>query len=165
MMEDSLKALWNYAEGSTNDINHRFRKGTPTLTDFEIAEKISRLETPMELPTLYRATLWRHFTEDYGVTRENIHFMVGKTIIDNGYLSTSVDRRVPKSMYPIDSDTIFIRILSNEKHKAINVNAILGSNSPTPSQKEIILGRGTKFSILHVENKDGITYIDVELIS
>ena len=162
---DSLNALYDYAYGYTNSINYGLRRGNPTEEELRIADRISKLETPMELPTLYRGTLWRHLSGDYGITRGNIHSMIGRTITDKGYLSTSIDKKVPKDMYPMDRDTVFMRIKSKGKHRAMDVNGLLGRKSPSPGQKEILLGRNTKFTIAKVNEKNGITYIDVELKS
>lgn len=164
-MADSLDALYDYANGTTNSINFGLRRGNPTVEELSTAERLSRVESLMELPTLYRATLWKHIEGDYGITRSNLQAMIGRRIIDKGYMSTSSDSRVPESMYPMDSNTVFIRITSKGKHRAMNVNELLGSRSPSPSQKEFLLGRNTEFSITKFEQKNGITYIEVELKS
>lgn len=163
-MKESLKALYEYAEGIT-DINYRLRSGTFTDETMSISRRISKLESFMRLPILYRGTLWDDFSGDYGITRENIHSMVGRIIVDRGYLSTSTNREVPFRMYPIDKGTLFMRILSKGKYRAIDVNRLLGSHSPSPSQKEILLGRNTKFRLLRITEIKGITHIDVELKS
>lgn len=162
---EALDALREYAEGYTNSINYGLRRGNPTNEDLIIADKISRLESPMELPILYRATLWKDLTGDYGITRKNISSMIGTTITDKGFLSTSIDKRVPEEMYPMDRNTVFLRIKSKGKHRAMNVNGLLGRKSPSPSQKEILLGRNTSFTLTGFEQKNGITYIDAELKS
>lgn len=162
---ESLDALREYAEGYTNNINYGLRRGNPTDEELKIADKISRLETLMELPTLYRATLWKDLNGDYGITRKNLSAMMGATITDKGFLSTSIDRRVPEGMYPMDRNTVFLRIKSKGRHRAMNVNGLLGKKSPSPSQKEILLGRNTSFTLTGFEQKNGITYIDAELKS
>lgn len=162
---DSLDALYDYANGDTTHINYGLRRGSSTAEELKIADKLSRLETPMELPTLYRATLWKDISADFGVTRKNISSMVGKDIADKGYMSTSKDSRVPKMMYPIDKNTVFLNIKSKGKHRAIDVNGLLGKKSPASYQKEVLLGRNTRLTITGVKEKDGITYIDVELKS
>ena len=164
-LRDSLRALYDYAYGVTTSINYRLRRDNPTCTDIELSHKISFLETFMELPILYRATLWKYFTDDYGITKDNIHSKVGEVILDKGYLSASKDRRVPKLLYPVDSDTLFMRIFSDGKHRAIDVNETLGEDSPWRDQKEVILGMNTRFTITKISKCKGITYIDVKLKS
>lgn len=159
--EESLSALYNYAYGSSCDLNYRLRQGSSRKHNI-IADKMSQLESEQELPILYRATLWEHFIKDFGVNKDEL---IGKTITDKGFMSTSIDSEVPKELYPIDSGTLFMRIRSKGKHRAIDVNATLGKMSPYPYQKEILLGRRTQFTVVDLTNEKGITYIEVELKS
>ena len=165
MNRENIDALYDYAYGITTGINYRFRTNIQSRKDLHIARLISELETLTELPTLYRATLWKDLTAYYGLTRGNINSKIGEVFTDYGFMSTSIDREVPPQMYSIDIGTVFMTIRSTGKHRAINVNEILGEKSPAKCQKEILLGKGTKFIITQVANKKGITYIDVELKS
>lgn len=161
--EESLSALYDYAYGRNCALNYILRQGQPTDTEVKISEKLSRLESYMELPILYRATLWNHFVADYKVRQEDLR--VGTLLKDSGFMSTSRNKEVPKELYPIDKDTAFIRIVTSGCHRAIDVNALLGSNSPYPSQREILLGKDTQFIVTGIKVKDGITYIDVDIKS
>lgn len=165
MNRENIDALYDYAYGITTGINYRFRTNIQSRKDLHIARLISELETLTELPTLYRATLWKDLTAYYGLTRGNINSKIGEVFTDYGFMSTSIDREVPPQMYSIDIGTVFMTIRSTGKHRVINVNEILGEKSPAKYQKEILLGKDTKFIITQVANKKGITYIDVELKS
>ena len=165
MNQESVDALFDYANGTTAGMNYRFRTNTQNRKDQFLAMLISELETPMELPTLYRVTSWKDLTEYFGLTRGNIKSKIGEVFVDRGFMSTSIDKVVPQQMYFIDIGTVFMTIHSKGKHRAIDVNKILGDKSPSKHQKEIILGKDTKFAITQVANIKGITYIDVELKS
>lgn len=163
MNKENIDALFDYAYGITTGINYRLRTKTQNRKDLYLVKLISELETPMELPTLYRATLWKDLTEYYGITRNNINSRIGEVFIDYDFMSTSVDRNVPRQMYSIDIGTVFMTIRSKGKHRAIDVNKTLGEKSPAKYQKEFLLGKSTKFILTQVANKKGITYIDIEL--
>lgn len=165
MNKESIDALFDYAYGVTVGINYRLRTKTQNRKDLYLVKLISELETLTELPTLYRATLWKDLTTYYGLTRGNINSKIGEVFTDYGFMSTSIDREVPPQMYSIDVGTVFMTIRSTGKHRAIDINKVLGEKSPAKYQKEILLGKDTKFVITQVANKKGITYIDVELKS
>lgn len=163
--DQSKQALYDYAYGYTNDLNYRFRKGKPKKQDKENAKLISKLAKPMKLPTLYRSAEWRHFKQDYDIDKNTIRDHIGDVIIDQGFLSTSVEEDGAWQLNVKDKDNLLIIFKSTKKHKAIDINDILGDKSPSPEQREILLDQYTKFKIIKVEEDNkGVITIITELI-
>lgn len=164
--DPSKQALYDYAYGYTNDLNYRFRKGKPKKQDKQNAELISKLAKPMKLPTLYRSAEWRHFKQDYNIDKNTVKDHIGDVIEDPGFLSTSVEEDGAWQLNTKDKDNLLIIFKSTDKHNAIDINDILGEDSPSPKQREILLDQYTKFKILKVEeDKKGVITIVAELQS
>lgn len=162
--ENVIKALYDYEFGYTTDINYRFHTSSATSTDIKEASKISSVMKSQKLPVLYRATSWEYMQKWFGVYRDCLDVWIGKIFVDKGFVSTSLDPRVPMDFYPNNSETVYFTIKSKKAVKAVNINDVLGKASPSPSDKEVLLDRNTKFKILSCDVKNNIYHIDLEII-
>lgn len=162
--ESAIKALYDYAFGYTTDINYRFRTSSATSNDIKEATKISATMKLQKFPTLYRATSWKYMQKWFGVYKDCIDAWVGNIFVDKGFVSTSLDPKVPMDFYPNNTDTVYFTIKSNKAIRGVNINDILGKASPSPSDKEVLLDRNTKFKMLSYTIKNNIYHIDIEIV-
>lgn len=162
--EDCVKSLYDYVAGYTTDMNHRLRIHKANNFDILEANNISSLMAVSKVSTLYRAVLWKSMKMWFGISKDNVQGLIGNTFIDPGFVSTSVDSKMPWNNYPKNSETVYITISSRNLVRHIDVNKVLGKSSPSPSDKEILLDINTQFKINSCIIKDNIYFLGLEII-
>lgn len=162
--EDCIKSLYEYVAGYTTDINHRLRTYKTTKFDIQEAENISSLMIVSKVSTLYRAVLWKSMKMWFGIYKDNIQRLIGKIFVDPGFVSTSIDSKMPWNNYLKSSETVYLTISARNPVRHVDVNKVLGTASPSPSDKEILLDRNTQFRIDSCVIKDGIYFLGLEIM-
>lgn len=143
-------ALDSYTSNGFLHINKFLRKGPgnmdPDLIEYH-TERIERLDKAFTRPgavlkenyTLHRGMDW----EDFGEKVSRGEIGVGSTWTDKGFTSTSVrhDR--------IETGNVTMRIKAPKGLPAIHIDG----HSAHPSEREVLLRRGTSFRITKIEQR------------
>lgn len=88
------------------------------------------------------SVLWRGFApRQLGV--DDVRDLVGKTVQDEGFVSTSLEERIAQS-FAFSHDGVVARIVARKGTNAAYI----------PSEKEVLLPRGKRFRIVAVERTD-----------
>jgi len=121
-------------------------------------EMIHELDAIVSKNTLSQdSVLYRGFQpEQFGV--KDISTLVGKTIQDAGFVSTSIDERTGQT-FAFSHDGVMARIIAPKGTNAAYM---------TSSEKEALLPRGRRFRIVDVETRDldgePLDYVTMEVL-
>lgn len=164
----ALNSLWNYVSGYTvGGINKDLRKGVMSKQLKEIVGRIDSL-MQMQKVKVYRTVDWDYMQNIYGITKENIDEMIGKTFVAKGYSSTSkIFGNVWASYWTPDTD-LCMEITSKGKVGCIDINSLLPPEDiDCEEQEEILLQRNLNFAINSyelIDNGDNIKGGDIHFL-
>ena len=162
---DIDQAIYEYSGREYRPINKGLRDGFDSFDPEDVEylqERIANLDKAFEVSvltenqTLYRATSSRVFG-----TRpiEELQALVGQTIEDKGFVSTSISDKYLKGGF----DTALLDAEQRARQVAFIIDAPKGTKaldltaldvSANPQEAEILLKRGTKFKVKKIELRD-----------
>lgn len=164
----ALNSLWNYVSGYTvGGINKDLRNGVMSK---QLKEIVGRIDSLMRIQKVkvYRTVDWNYMQDIYGITKENIDEMIGKTFVAKGYSSTSkIFGNVWASYWTPDTD-LCMEITSKGKVGCIDINSLLPPEDiDCEEQEEILLQRNLNFAINSyelIDNGDNIEGGDIHFL-
>lgn len=166
--DPAVNSLWNYVSGYTvGGINKDLRNG---MMSRQLKEIVGRIDSLMEMESVkvYRTVDWDYMGNIYGITKDNIDGVIGRTFTAKGYTSTTrLFENVWGSSWTPETD-LCMEITSNGKIGCIDVNSILPPEDiDCEEQEEVLLQRNLKFTINGyelIDNRDNIEGGDIHLL-
>lgn len=145
------KAVSSYTNGGYTEMNNSLRNSTGKKT-LAMAKKIKAMDEAISIAEPFKEPIL--LSRRTSLPQWN-DAQPGEVIQDNGFLSTSVNQGTW-------SGNVHLKILAPVGAKGLWVNTTGGSSHP--SEKEVILPRGTQFHILKREAAGSATTLWVEII-
>jgi hypothetical protein len=154
---EAVKAYQGHQYGPINDFLRERRADIIP----EVQKHIPHLESATSKSTINKdIRLYRGIRLDFGV---DVHGLVGSTITDKGFASTSLNRKVARNFGELTIEfTAKAGTRGLAVHKA-NTNAFLMFGIPL-KESEVLLPRGSSLKILSVGKRKGGYHAKAELI-
>lgn len=160
---DQRDAIERYASGWAPDMNRPLRTGSkPTPAAAKAIKDLQAAMRPLAEPVkAYRWVLPDAFGK--GVRAADLAGMVGKTVQDRGFMSTSIAKDGHDNeglARAVANLPVRIELDIPAGHPAAYVEEL----SANPSQWELLLGAGTKLQIVDVRQDGGQTVVRVRVV-
>lgn len=173
--DDPIKsAIYDYVSGYTTSINNELRnnKNYATITDLIDAAFKSKKYSDSTLIDVYRTVDWDYMKNIHGITKENLQDMIGRIIVNKGYMSTSSEFISPWAT-TWQEDELILHITSDKPYPRIVINDILDPETiDCEDQNEWFLPRNTKLKIISFNvvkgkkyGKSGTYQIELQIIN
>lgn len=167
--DDPIKsAVYDYVSGLTTSINNMLRNNQDYPKITSLLDKAFIEATKINV---YRTVDWDYMKNIHGITKENLQDMIGRIIVNKGYMSTSSEFISPWAT-TWQEDELILHITSDKPYPRIVINDILDPETiDCEDQNEWLLPRNTKLKIISFNvvkgkkyGKSGTYFIELEIV-